>query len=257
MSNTEQVVLLLDVGNSRVKWILQQGESMLAGGDWNHQGALDTVQLAAIQPRPLPTRVVVACVAGEHATEVIGRWGESELGLQPELWQSPQQGYGLVNAYAEPVRLGIDRWVAMVAARQCCAGYLCVVNAGSALTLDLLDPAGNHLGGYILPGISRMPICASRSTSLESGVSPNAGTLRQPGTRTADCLTRGALHAACSVIEQSVARLENEVQQKVQCVLAGGDSALLAENLQLPHIIEPALVLKGLRYMVNNEDCRT
>jgi len=238
-------ILLLDVGNTRLRWAIDVDGSFLAGGQLVHGGQPAMTDLdVMLNADVTPDRIVVSCVANEMVWQRIAKWADRRLALAPERVRSPARGQGVINAYAEPGRLGSDRWAALVALRARCPGYACVVDAGTATTVDLLAPDGRHLGGYILPGRGQLVSGVLEGTSVPAADLPVPE--RLPGRSTEACLANGALAALCALVESVVQRLESEVRESVQCVLTGGDSALLSRHLEIPHVTEPALVLRGL-----------
>jgi len=243
-------ILLLDMGNTRLKWAWQIGEAFLPGGEMVHAGQLDKEQLARISRHHTPSQVLAVCVAGAIVMTSLNTQIQQQFEKEVEFVTAVTQGEGITNAYAQPTQLGSDRWAALVAAHQGWPGYLCVIDAGSALTLDLVRPDGQHLGGYILPGLRMMQSCLLERTAIPLStvtVSPDSST--QPGTSTSSCITNGALQAACGLIERTTLELEQQCKETVQCLLTGGDSHYLAAALTIPHVVEPYLVLKGLAYI--------
>ncbi len=249
-----EATLLMDVGNCRIKWAMAADQSMLAGGACHHEGLADPEMLNQIQPAERPVRVLVSNVAGNAVFARIASWSRQQFSCDAELIVSQARQHGITNAYAEPAQLGSDRWLAMIAARQQLPGYLCIVDAGSALTLDFLDPGGRHLGGYILPGLRAAPDCVLSGTRLQKNIDTRETGQRRPGDSTLACLLNGAMMSACQSIEGAILALENRKQQGVQCILTGGDSQRLSGELNIPHIIEPALVLKGLAVISRSTD---
>jgi type III pantothenate kinase len=246
-------ILLLDVGNTRLKWAWQKGEAFLPGGELTHTGQLGVEELAQINIKHSPAQVVAASVAGDKVAESLRIQVQRQFGKEVEFVTASSQGHGISNAYAQPVQLGSDRWAALVAAHQCCQGYLCVIDAGSALTLDLLRPDGQHLGGYILPGLGMMQNCLLERTAIPMSTSSvSLASSTQPGNSTRTCIANGALQAACGLIERTVLQLEQQGEETVQCVLTGGDSQYLAAALTIPYVIEPYLVLMGLAHIVRS-----
>ena len=245
-------VLLLDVGNTRLKWALDEDGAFRAGGALRHDGRLAPAALAALERTAVaPHRVVASCVAGERVCHALEAWVRQALGQTLERISAAAQGWGVVNGYAQPESLGSDRWAALVAARDRCAGNLCVVDAGTAITVDLLDGRGRHHGGFILPGVRTLREGVRRSTAVAvDGLPPGR---REPGQDTAACLANGALEAACALVESIVQRFEQQTGEAVQCLLTGGDGAALSPHLQIAHATEPALVLMGLSRMARED----
>ncbi|MDX1594177.1 MAG: type III pantothenate kinase, partial [Gammaproteobacteria bacterium] len=150
------MTLLVDAGNSRVKWGHYAQGALVPGASVGYDGPgleanLENA-LGAIAP---PARVLLCTVADDAASRRLVRWLRNR-------WPAPvaqvvpgRRGCGVRNAYAEPERLGADRWAALVGARAAFPGRpLCVVDAGTAVTVDALDEQGVHAGGLIVPGLA-------------------------------------------------------------------------------------------------------
>ncbi len=245
-------VLLLDIGNTRCKWAWLQDDVFIPGGEFVHFGQIEPEHLVQIKLDHSPEKIVAVCVAGNKLTESLSVQIQHHFGKQVELLHTPGKGKGIQIAYAQPAQLGSDRWAAMVAARQRWPGYLCVVDAGSALTLDILQPDGQHLGGYILPGLSMMQSCLLDKTAIPlSSQAVKMASSTQPGHDTASCIANGTVQAACGLIERTVLQLKQDTTETVQCVLTGGDSQYLVTALTIPHAVEPNLVLLGLAQIIS------
>jgi len=253
MHNMCDEILLLDVGNTRLKWAWQKGEEFSPGGEIVHAGQLDAEQLMQISRDHSPSQVVATCVADDKVTEALYKQIECQLDKAVEFVTAVTQAQGITNAYLQPAQLGSDRWAALVAAHQGWPGFLCVIDAGSALTVDLVRPDGQHLGGYILPGLGMMQSCLLERTAIpmpngSESIVPST----QPGTNTRSCMANGALQAACGLIERTVLQLEQQCKETVQCLLTGGDSQYVAAALTIPYVVEPNLVLMGLAHIVHS-----
>jgi type III pantothenate kinase len=246
-------VLLLDIGNTCCKWALQQDGVFVPGGEFAHAGQIDSEQLTQINLDHSPAKIAAVCVAGDKLVESLQAQIQHRFGKQVELISTPYKGQGISVAYVQPTQLGSDRWAAMVAAHQRWPGYLCVVDAGSALTLDIIHPDGQHQGGYILPGLRMMQNCLLEKTAIPtSSQAVKFASSTEPGSNTASCIANGILQAACGIIERTVMQLRQDAKGTVQCVLTGGDSQCLAAELNVPHVVEANLVLLGLAQIVSD-----
>jgi type III pantothenate kinase len=246
-------ILLLDIGNTRIKWASLNGRTFLAGGELLHAAQLDSKNLTQISTDILPDRIVAACVAGNMTENKLQEWAQRQFQREIEYVTSVQQGYGVINAYSDPAQLGSDRWVAMIAAHHEWQGNLCVIDAGTALTLDLVQSNGLHLGGYIFPGLDMMQRCLVEGTEIPMSSDPVIFTENtRLGDSTIGCISNGALQGACGLVERTVLHFEKQRQEPVKCIVAGGDGQLLADNLTIPCIIEPDLVLRGLGYIARS-----
>lgn len=250
-------ILLLDIGNTRLKWARLKGETFLPGDELLHAGQLDVEKLTHISLDVLPDHVVAACVAGNNSEHLLREWVQQKLQRELDFVTAEQQMLGVINAYADPTQLGSDRWAAVIAAHQQWQGNLCVMDAGTALTLDLIQSDGRHLGGYILPGLGMMQRCLLDGTEIPvSKDSVKLASNTRTGDSTIRCISNGALQAACGMVERTIMQFEQQCQETVQCILTGGDSQHLADNLTIPCVIEPNLVLRGLGHIARSRTAK-
>ena len=157
----------------------------------------------------------------------------------------PEQG-GVRNAYAEPTRLGVDRWLAIVGAVQTYGVPVVVWDLGTAATLDAVDAEGRHLGGWIVPGPLTMLRSLRRWTQLPVPDDlRNAGTI-EPGTSTSECIARGAAAAQAGALREMLADLERRGVPDPRVVVTGGDASALLPSIGLAHVHDPWLVFRGM-----------
>lgn len=238
--------LLVDLGNSRLKWALHNGQVMQASTVLSHRDQeLSVLLTQAWAKLHRPDRILVASVADSVRKDSLAQWVQQHWSITTEFLVSPAQGQGLTNAYQEPVRLGCDRWAAMVAAFHHANSAVCVVDVGSAVTLDVVKDSGQHLGGLILPGVHAMSDALTRHTTLAAvdftqDISFLLGTSTQAG------MARGITYAISSVVQQMLSDLKHSRDITAACYLTGGDSAMIAPLLQIPCVMDADLVLKGL-----------
>lgn len=237
------MLLAIDIGNSFVKWqTLPDGEVRAA-------------PLQDVLASPMrffdkrPDAVAIANVAGEAA--------RAKLDAAFAAWQVPvrwiatrAEGYGVRNAYADPAQLGVDRWLALIAARAACAGPCVVASAGTALTVDALTANGDFLGGFIVPGAGLMRAALAQGTA---GVAPAPGQVVDFPRNTADAVESGIAHALLGAIEHMTALLERHAGGDVTLLLGGGAATALAPRLNRPHRVVDNLPLQGLRIVAQQE----
>jgi type III pantothenate kinase len=239
------VILVLDCGNSRLKWGLAGPHGWISQGNIPNQ-EIGTLALRDWQNLPRPRRVVGVNVAGE-ATRVrveaqLVRWR-----MPPQWLIAQEEAGGVYNRYALPSQLGADRWASLVAARQRVANELfpsscVVVNAGTAVTVDALDEAGVFRGGIVLPGLHMMLQALAANTSALK-VPP--GHFHDFPINTADALASGVMQAVCGAIEQVRRRLADDGPVP-RAYLAGGAAADVAPHLTAPVEVVDNLVLEGV-----------
>src|SRR5438552_6180760 len=151
------MLLLLDIGNSRLKWALVRANQWIAHGAVAKQD-IGTLALTQWQSLPRPQYALGVNVAGEpvrvRVEAQLARWR-----VQPYWLVATEQECGVRNGYEKPTQLGSDRWVGLIAAWQRTRAPCLVVNAGTALTIDVLDAEseeGVFRGGIIVPGLRIM-----------------------------------------------------------------------------------------------------
>ncbi|MET4676193.1 MULTISPECIES: type III pantothenate kinase [unclassified Luteibacter] len=238
------MILLLDLGNTRLKFALLDGTTFTHRGafGWDADIAHELAVLWAAWPTP--TRVVGASVvdsARETAVDVAAR---KAFGLKAEWVRTPAQACGVTNAYAEPQRLGVDRFLALVDAHAAGRSPCVLASVGTALTLDALDAEGRHLGGWIAPG----PLLMQQSVlGATVQVRPStAGNVRDLADNTADGLASGCWQACAALVDRFVERSRDTLGGHPTVTLGGGDAAVLAPLLENEVMLVPDTVLRGL-----------
>lgn len=243
--------LLLDLGNTRLKWAL-----MLQPGGWIAHDALDwsddiSDALAASLTGVHPPNMVVAASVVDAASEArVAGVIKSLFAMEPLWLRTPASACGVHNAYAEPQRLGVDRFLAMIAAYA--DGYApCIVaGAGTALTLDALAADGRHLGGLIAPGPQLMQRSLLDATARVRPERP--GDVVIFADNTADAVVSGCWHAAAALVERFATRMAPELGGSPRLVLGGGDAHDLQPLIALPAQVTRDGVLRGLAVWANS-----
>jgi type III pantothenate kinase len=239
-------LLLLDIGNSALKWARAHGRQLLDGGRFVHRDTdLQAYADASWKPADRPASIVVANVAGPAIAASLSAWAKQQWGLEPRFLVSGRAAGGVTNGYAVPETLGIDRWAALVGARATTPDAACVVDCGTAITVDLLDTQGRHRGGLIVAGIDLMQQVLQRNTV--NLLVPLAQTAAAPlADNTADAIVSGSVYAAAAAIERIVRDMAAAAGGSVEVLLTGGDAGRVAPLLTLRYEQHPDLVLRGL-----------
>ena len=237
--------LLLDLGNTRLKWALQGGPAAwLAHGalDWQQDISVELAEAWADVPRP-DVIVAASVVDGARESRLAGITQQIFAGT-PHWLRTPASACGVRNAYAEPHRLGVDRFLAMVAAHATQRAPCVLVSAGTALALDALAANGQHLGGLIAPGVRLMQQSLLDSTALVRPQRP--GDIMEVADNTADAVTSGCWQAAAALVERFHARMQPRLGATPTLILDGGDAQQLASMLSVPAVLVRDGVLRGL-----------
>ena len=248
--------LLFDVGNSRLKWgVLEQGR-IARTGSITHTTLQESGFNALTTRLPRDVKqVLVSNVAGaSFATRLAGVMG-MHCAVDVHFTRVAKAAYGITNSYKQPRRLGVDRWVAMIGARAEFRGAVCVVDIGTAVTIDALDKGGQHLGGQILPGLQLMISTLAKDTSDigTPGRAPkNPGNGMQMFAKgTSAAVYNGSLSAVCGAIERAAKAMRAEgLRPKI--VLTGGDASRILKQLDGNILHRPNLVLQGLAFILQS-----
>jgi type III pantothenate kinase len=245
MNAARAPALLIDAGNTRIKWGVVRQSEWLAEGVVPHDQAAVMGQVAIAQPGL--ARVLCANVAGADAA---ARIAAALQGLAPTIeWvQSAAQCCGVRNLYEQPTQLGVDRWAALIGARAAHRATCLVVTAGTATTIDMLDADGVFTGGLILPGEDLM----RRSLARDTAQLPLAeGHFREAPRNTADAIVSGCRAAQVGAITRMFERIAHTPD--ALCLLNGGAAARIEKLLAIPFRRIDNLVLKGLARMAESD----
>ena len=242
--------LAIDIGNTRLKWALY--EQARSGAALQAHGAvfletIDTLAEAEWRDLPAPSSMLGCVVAGDG----VKRRVEEQLELweiEPRWVVSSAQACGVINGYDHPVRLGVDRWVALIGARHHMLARgrprpVLVVMVGTAVTVDALDATGRFLGGLILPGFGLMLRALEMGTA---GLKAPTGEAVDFPTNTSDALMSGGADALAGGVERMHRKLRNRTGQTPLVLMSGGAAVKLAPITELELEVVETLIFDGL-----------
>lgn len=238
--------LLVDIGNTSVKWALADAGRLGLSGHFVHRdseppglferawGGLDA-----------PARLVASNVGGAAIAAHLTAWAVSAWQIEPQFLRAGREACGVTNAYEVPAALGADRWAALVAAWQPGGAAVCAVDCGTAITLDFVSAAGRHRGGLILAGVATMRRALGAQTANLPTV-PDSHAALWFANGTADAISSGSLRGAAAAITGIVAGMAAEAGEQPAVVITGGDAPALMPLLGMPVRYDSDLVLKGI-----------
>lgn len=235
------MILVLDIGNSRVKWAQWYAGKLGEYGACAHSHSDWTKQL----PSARPQAIWAANVASADVLSALRRWARAHWQMEVNTLASTAQAQGIRNAYAQPERLGVDRWMACIAGYHRGNGPVLVIDAGTALTLDFVAGDGQHQGGLICPGIATMRDALLGKTQLQLDALEHG--LAWLADDTNPAITLGSLHAALSLLENADRKLQPE-----RCIITGGEAGFLRPHLPERWQYAPHLVLEGIARVVSD-----
>lgn len=243
--------MLVDLGNSRIKWAW--AETPLRSRHAEYHADLRALLDAQWGSYDAPAQVWVASVADAARRAALQSWVAQQWSCPVHSLTAAGQQCGVRNRYQDPAQLGADRWAALIAARRQQAGNVCVVDCGTAVTIDALDADGVFRGGVILPGIATARRALLQSTAQirdSSGVDDDCC-----GLTTADAVAAGTLFGTAGAIERIVREQAVGFHAPPQVLLTGGEAALVMPLLHLPYPVHvlPDLVLMGLAIVAQSE----
>jgi type III pantothenate kinase len=250
------MIIVVDAGNTRLKWARAEGGRPAASDSVVHSEDLETAMatFAAALPAQV-TRVLDANVAGPRM-EASLRETLRGCGLPaPEFVVVAAEAHGVQCGYSDPGRLGVDRWVAAVAAYAVVGDAVAVIDAGTTITLDVVDADGRHLGGLIFAGPG---LTAAALQAGTRGIGRTAIAQSRPvgiavlGRSTDEAVGNAALLGVAAGLERALDAVASELTRRPAVVLTGGDAGRLQEWLETDVHLRADLVLEGLALMAEN-----
>lgn len=238
------MILELDCGNSFIKWRVQAdiGEILASGVAESLPAALASIAGKGL----IPTACRMVSVRSDLETQELELELAERLRVPVFLARPGESLAGVSNGYMQPERLGLDRWLALVAAFHMSQSACLVLDLGTALTADFVSREGCHLGGFICPGLALMRAQLKTHTRrIRYEQDEAVGLLRQPGRNTAEAVERGCMHMIRSFAEGQVVLAQELLGDDFQLFLTGGDAVYIADQFPRAHLI-PDLVFRGL-----------
>jgi type III pantothenate kinase len=242
--------LALDVGNTRLKWALYDAPRV--GGRLLAHGAQFLENIEKLSEGdwctlPVPGRVLGCIVAGDAVKRRVEEQMEA-WDVTPQWVVSSAAEAGLSNGYDHPARLGSDRWVAMIGARQRLlqqgpARPCVVVMVGTAVTVEAIDSRGHFLGGIILPGHGIMLRALESGTA---GLHVPTGEVCDFPTNTSDALTSGGTFAISGAVQRMVDNLQRHCGETPMVYMTGGAGWKMAPSMSTACELVDSLIFDGL-----------
>lgn len=234
--------LLVDAGNTRVKTAVMTSDG--------HVEPLFNVAYSELANTPFPEavqQVWMGAVSNEVRMAKLGEWLSQSKAEAIEI-HSEASAFGITNAYAVPQNLGVDRWLALVGAFSEQQRATLIIDAGTAITADWLTQSGEHLGGWIVPGVDLMQQAViERTPKVFRGQDSTWGKVNQLGVSTPEGLSNGCTNAMVGFIRQAIAVTETELDWfDYRLIFSGGSTPLIPVDLRRRGELRSELVLHGL-----------
>ena len=218
--------LLVDIGNTRVKWTVIEEKPINSQGFNRSKTGIKASLNNHWKTLKNISSIHVANVAGDKIAEQLTAWTEKQWQLTPIFIQSEKKRFGVTNAYEHAERLGVDRWCALIAARQHARQASCIIDCGTAITIDIVTKYGVHQGGVILPGLNLMRKALSNNTSELKNIAEESN-FQTLAVNTQSAIQAGTLYTITATIERIVDDLREQFDNKIRFIITGGDAEVL------------------------------
>lgn len=249
------MILLIDLGNTRIKWAeLSQGQILFGGAKAHKKQNLSELMPEMWSHLSKPESIWVANVAGDSFSSEMQQWFEKNWNMQAHFVNSSSHYADVKNTYQHAEKLGVDRWLNLIAAREQIKEPVCIVDCGSFLTIDIMDETGQHQGGYITSGLDMMYAALSYYSQGRLTVTiEQHENLAGLGTSTRECIVKGCCQMLVAFINRVTAQTAEKFGDKTQFIITGGDTALLMPFLTQAYHQRPALVFEGLALLAQKK----
>lgn len=235
--------LQMDAGNTRLKWRLLDNATVVQSGHFDNQSDWEEGVEQLLGSIGELSSAAVSIVSGKERLGQLEKLVSENTGLKLHVAATRKTQAGVTTIYKKVEKLGVDRWLAMLAAhRQKPDRIKVIVDCGTAITVDVVNEQGQHLGGYIVPGLRLMTESLAVNTAdLQQAV--NSEKAIALGELTEECISHGVLAMPCALVKQVVDSYTDPV-----LFLTGGDAPSLAKPLNLKGevLLVPDLVMDGL-----------
>lgn len=243
------MILEIDMGNTRIKWRLKSHLTTLAAGHAPTRSGLDGLRDTFMGYPEKVSRVLVASVRTPDEEQVLASWVKANLGVDAEFARSSSACGQVKNGYADPLQLGVDRWLAILAGYNQIQNTCVIVSAGTALTVDLVAHDGRHLGGYIAPGIGLFMASLNQAAARINLDEDERSLDLTPGNTTSVAVVHACTAMIQGVINNALQQIMNaDGREQITLLLTGGDADRLQDLYPWANY-KQELVLDGLSYV--------
>lgn len=250
--------LLVDIGNSNIKWCFSNTEKL--GKIQSFQYSFETIErllsshLLNDEQLFNIKKIYICNVAGNKIKSIFSSWMASNVSATVIYFESSKQQLGVKNAYSVVSNLGNDRWLSLIYAHQFYQSDVCIIDCGTAITIDVVLKSGQHAGGLIAPGYSSQIAALNFKTDIkttEKFVNQRKSGILQNNTH--DCIEHGCRLMSLGFIKNTVIQLTIQNGDTLKVVLTGGDAKSLATDLPSDWLYNQNLIFLGLQMFSNKK----
>jgi len=216
--------ILVDIGNTNTKWKFEGNYFILPTENFEFEKLPESSKVWVSNVSKIPFEISANSVTFVNAQDKYKT---------------------LINAYSNPKSLGCDRWLGMIASYEMLKEKSFVlVDIGTAITIDIVNKSGAHLGGLIFPGVDKL-----RQTFDNFPVS-SSGFINSLGRSTQEAWSNGTLSLVVNTINQKIKEIKNEIPN-ISVFITGGGYLGLQSFLDFDHVYHKNIVLDGLQFYVD------
>ncbi len=248
--------LLVDIGNSNIKWCFSSQNNLSEVQSYQYSNeSLERLLLSNLLNDQRCSNIIevyICSVAGVKINSLFSSWLASNVLASVFYFESSAQQFGVQNAYSEVSNLGNDRWLALIYVHQFYQSDACVIDCGTAITIDVVLKNGRHEGGLIAPGYTSQIDAINLKTNIDTikeFVNQRKPTILQNNTH--DCIETGCRLMSLGFIKNTVAQLTSQFGDTLKVVLTGGDAESLALDLPPEWLYNQNLIFDGLQMLSN------
>jgi len=249
------MILTVDIGNSRIKWALWQADVIVdrAAATYEIDKSMDAFDKLFSSLEKLsaekPSQIYAVCVAGDKMSQALTVWARRRWQLDVAYLKTEKKYKNILNAYVDPAQHGADRWAGIVAGHQTYPdSSVCVISAGTAITFDLIDKSGQHLGGYILPSYATMHAALlANTTNVVSTFTDMPLYKHAIPDNTNDAVNQGLHKLLQAGIRELCRFAQGKMGLPMQIIITGGFAKTILSYPDMPTMqYKPDLVMQGL-----------
>ena len=245
--------LLVDIGNSRVKWALSTNAVLSNHQSVDHQCWIQSLQdnswVSSSDPQQVITTINYSCVGNEELVQQLEDFSNRK-NISLTRLETGTQWQQLKNSYIDHTQMGVDRWLAMMAAWDHCHTSCLVIDCGTAITVDAIATDGSHLGGHIIAGLTLQITKLLDQTAKINAQLTHKNLNAQFASNTTDAVNFGTLQLILDYLDNSWNRFKSS-NPNSELFISGGDGELLSELLDYRNHFRQNLVLEGIMLAVN------
>lgn len=243
------MILDIDIGNTRGKWRFRTAAEIHHRGVLNIKAGVSVGLQEFYEKENLAghkiEKILISSVMDAERNEQLDIFFKEKMAIAPQFATSKALWKNLKNGYDQPQKLGVDRWLAMIAAFHENNSACIVVDCGTAITVDVIDAAGGHRGGFIAPGFNAMHQ-ALFSATLIPPLPVGESNLSAPGSNTASAIANARLAMLAGLIREAERVLSDSATNTQSLIIATGGDAAQVKKIYPGALMKSELVLDGL-----------